>query len=231
MFLALLAFALGDLTYCIGTSVGCKGFNEVVGDIDKYEGTDNIIFVGDGQSRSFTITPKSSTRGHLIMQKHSGTIEIATPDYYVDVIDNTELALKVHGTAEYQKKIASLSGLEFVQALYVLATGTEHGITCIEVEIPKYDDLKEVYVFACIKGLKIPSISLKDKKSEMKTKTIEIEMQEGAKTEIDIAYVEVKSGLSTGAIAGISVACVVVVAGALVGIVFLVRHKKSRIIA
>lgn len=229
MFLSLLTFALGVPLYCIGTTEGCKGFNEVAGDIDKYEGTDPINFVGDEQSRSFTITPKASTKGLLTMQKHSGTIEIATPDYFVFVKDNVDLALKLHGTAEYQKKIAGLNLIELAQALYVAAGETEPGITSIEVEIPKYDDLKEVYVFVCKKGFKIPSITLKDKKSEQKTKTITIEGE--IKMEIDIAYVEIKSGLSTGAIAGIAVACVVIVAGAIVGIVFLVRRKKSRIIA
>lgn len=45
-----------------------------------------------------------------------------------------------------------------------------------------------------------------------------------------LGYYEVSSGLSPGAIAGIAVACVVVVAGIGIGTFFIIKHKKAKII-
>lgn len=80
-------------------------------------------------------------------------------------------------------------------------------------------------------GFKVPTISVSGEKKKYKQKTKEIDMPQSKmlseESKINLIYYEVKSQLSPGAIAGIAIACVVVVAAIAVGVFFLVKKQKG----
>lgn len=245
--LAIVAFALkpkmikegatpigdGQVEVWIGENIQVLSIAEAQKLINEYDGDVELIqIIGNSKEISMSLNLKEKVHA-LVLSGLSGTLTVNSKKIGLAVSSNKNLKLKITTSAQNTK--LSLDGPEVTCPLLV-AMDSEIGVDTVDVEFTDLKDVKTYDLISYPEGAKLPTINPTGKgySFDLKTKDAPAELvssiYDGESTiKVFLNYYEIKSSLSAGAIAGIAIACVVVVAGIVVGIVFAIKHKKGKV--
>lgn len=213
-----------DKEVCIGDSKGCLPVDEAVKIADQTV-AEFFHLTGDLTDRSIVITPKQTMK-YMSINSFKGTVQVKKNDLLYVIEGNKDLTLKIQGTGTFQKERETIEDKTYVQ-LFV----PNHGLKQADFTFYEVGDVKEIYVAVYLpNGIELPKITGTGdgKKYTLKTKDYVITNSRKLKEETEtykVAYFEVSNMLSGGAIAGIVIACIVVVAGIAVGVFFVLKNK------
>lgn len=202
--------------------------NEAEKFINEFNG-DALILAGYGTEVSMAISPKPTLTA-ILVSTLSGTLSIKRERCYVIPESNNKLNLKI--TTSGQKNMMDLDDNKKVSMPAVILMEKSSGIESIDIKFTDLKDVKEFDMITYPDGVTLPKINPKcdGYKFSMKSRDITSDYGDGTGKKLMMGYYEIKPALSGGAIAGIVIACVAVVAGSVVGAVFTIRYRKSKII-
>lgn len=214
-----------DKAVCLGSDKDCVSPDEAIDIASKTTAT-YFDFVGDLVERKIEITPKESMK-ILSVVSCKGTISVKRNDVVMYLDGNQNLNLKLQGTGKFQRENTPEE-----RSLCILVDN--HGVDKVDFTFSDVGDVKEIYValYDDTAGFVLPKFSASGDKKKYKLKTMDFVITESSKLKGDttnpkVAYFEVSNGLSGGAIAGIVIACIVVVAGIAIGVFFVLKNKSK----